>query len=75
MKSLYDKNYRLTEQGNDLDNRTQYQLSDLFCEFIRNGFSPREIAHLMHSSIIDLELAAVMDVVPEDIKNGKDFEP
>ena len=60
MKSLYDKTHRMTEAALALDASTHERLSAIFAEFAAKGFSPREIAHVMHEAVSDLERETVL---------------
>lgn len=60
MKSLYDENHRMTAAAASLDASTHTKLEALFAEFVALGFSPREIAHVMHGTVSIIELETVL---------------
>lgn len=60
MKSLYDKNYRYTTDGTYLDQETIIALGDLFARYVKKGYSPREISHVIQSAIEFMECEFVL---------------
>ena len=60
MTSLYDKDYRYTEWATILGEQTENALTDIFTNFVDEGFSPREIAHIMCATVAQLELMEVI---------------
>lgn len=61
MKSVYDENDRYGVDANRLDQATHQLLKPLFEEWVKNGFSVRQISHVMQGSVIDLELTHMLD--------------
>jgi hypothetical protein len=59
---MYDKDFRYTATATEIDSYTYHALHIMFEEFVERGFSPRDIAHVMHAAVTDLELSAVLDV-------------
>lgn len=59
--SLYDQNWRYTDDGQQLDHKVNDVLRPIFDDFILKGYSPREIAHLLNGVVIQLELENVLD--------------
>lgn len=61
MKSLYNKDYRYTQDAMDLDQQTFLALKNIWDKFIAMGYSPREISHVMQDSVRgDLELIQLL---------------
>lgn len=60
MKSLFTENHKYTDQALTLGSETSKALEDIFKKYIDLGYSPREIAHLMHQEITDIELMEVL---------------
>lgn len=60
MKSLFTEKYRYTDQALALGYETNKDLEDIFKKYIDLGYSPKEIAHLMHQEITDIELMEVL---------------
>jgi hypothetical protein len=58
--SLFDDDNRYTPDATELDSLTHHALEDIFTQFVKKGYSPREIAHIMQLSIFDLELDKVL---------------
>jgi hypothetical protein len=71
MKSLYDHNHRYTPEADALSNETHLALQGIFDRYIAQGYSPREISHIMQADVWELELSAVLGfgVIPP--KEGK----
>jgi hypothetical protein len=63
VKSLYDETFRYTERAGSLDLETAVALKPLFKEAFEAGFNPREIAHIMHQVIVELELDYILDTL------------
>jgi ribosome modulation factor len=61
-KSLYDNEFRYTKDAVALSNATHSLLREIFSQYVKKGYSPREIAHLICGEITDLELNAVLDI-------------
>jgi hypothetical protein len=73
MKSLYSKkDYLLTDEAKNLDDRMYITLEELFAQYIEMGYSPIEISHLIIEDAIELELAAITDKIYNDRKNETD---
>tara|TARA_B110000503_G_C6807136_1_gene273499 strand:+ start:119 stop:298 length:180 start_codon:yes stop_codon:yes gene_type:complete len=58
--SLYDKDCRYTEAAFSLDEKTHNALEKIFADSVKDGASPREVAHIMISVIHGLELFHVL---------------
>ena len=66
-KSLYVKRgHHLNDDGNYLDRITGEVLKNIFSDYIDLGYSPREISHVMHGALNELELWSVLDVRKSD---------
>lgn len=50
----------MTAAAASLDASTHTKLEALFAEFVALGFSPREIAHVMHGTVSIIELETVL---------------
>lgn len=61
MKPLFTDQARYNETGNALHNDVGEQLRPIFEAYVKLGYSPRDIAHIMHWAVSDLELTAVLD--------------
>jgi hypothetical protein len=59
-KSLYDNEYRYTADASDLSQATEAALHSIFDKYIKMGYSPREISHIMNGVILDFELSSVI---------------
>jgi hypothetical protein len=74
MKSLFIQDedpinrYRYNADGQALDTETHKAISAVFEKFVEDGFSPREISHIMQSSIMEHELEAI--ILPYDEKKS-----
>ena len=55
MKSLYTDTFHYSPEALDLVQKTDETLRCLFAEYAKQGYSPREIAHLMSHAITNLE--------------------
>lgn len=81
MKSLYDKNWRYTKDGDSLDRVTNNVLAPIFREWVEQGYSPREISHLMQQIVTDIECETILSKpvtytrqeVVKAREGGKDF--
>jgi hypothetical protein len=66
MKSLYIQDedpinkYRYNADGQALDAETHKAISAVFEKFVEDGFSPREISHIMQGTIMERELEAII---------------
>ena len=60
MKSLYNKNYRYTSEAEAIDREAHNALKLIFKEWYKNGYSPREIAHIINGTVTDFELESVL---------------
>jgi hypothetical protein len=61
-KSLYTDNHRYTVQATELDDLGTGALKGIFNEFVERGYSPREIAHILHGSVTELEMTTVLNL-------------
>ena len=64
-KSLYDLEYRYTADASDLSQATEAALHSIFNKYIKLGYSPREIAHIMNGVILDFELSSIIGAKEE----------
>lgn len=55
-KHLFDEDYRYTIDAQELDKETIQKVEDLFDEYVKYGYSPREIEYIMYSAIKDISL-------------------
>lgn len=62
MKSLFDENFRYTEEANAIGFSTSIACRRIMDEWAGYGYSPREIAHIMKWAISDLELDRLIDI-------------
>lgn len=61
IKPMYNKDFRYTATAYEINAYTNSALQVIFGEFVVQGFSPRDIAHVMHAAITDLEREAVLN--------------
>jgi hypothetical protein len=61
MKSLYREIFRYTDDADRLDYSVMQLLRPIFDIYVKAGYSPREISHLIMGTITELELSAVLD--------------
>lgn len=62
MKFLYDPDsLRYTSDGNELDRQAHAAIDGIFRQWAEQGYSPREIAHLISWTVSDVELTHVLD--------------
>lgn len=61
MKSLYDKKDRYTEEASHLDSETCRHLYPLMREYVKLGYSAREIAHVITNAISVLECELILN--------------
>jgi hypothetical protein len=55
-KSLFDEDERYTPIASDLDLEVHKALLPIFEKYFALGITIREIAYLMHNSVLDVEL-------------------
>lgn len=60
MKSLYDENGKYTEDAMKLDRETNEAIDDLFNKYVADGYSPREISHVMMATVSEIELTLLL---------------
>lgn len=60
VKSLYNEDCRHTDDADSLHYETVNALRSIFDKYLELGYSPREISHIMQSTVYDFELAAVL---------------
>lgn len=60
MKNIYDENDRYTLEANRLDEEVRALILPLFERYVREGWSVRQISHLMQGTIYELELRAML---------------
>lgn len=61
MKSLYNEDFSLNDDGAKLDNEATAALEDVFARFVEQGYSPREISQIVGISLNVLELFHVLE--------------
>lgn len=61
MKTLFDNNFRYTNDALTLEDIVTSHLKHVFKKHVEEGFSPREISLIMQSAIAMLEMEAVMN--------------
>lgn len=60
-KRLFNDDDTWTNEALSLDDRTSSACKKIFADMVAEGFSIREISHVMQFSIVDLELCASLD--------------
>jgi hypothetical protein len=58
--TLYNKDYRYTSDAEEIDRRALAALQGIFNDMVARGYNPREIAHVIHAVVFDLELNAIL---------------
>lgn len=71
MKSLFDDNAKWTPEGNQLSNEVSHLLTPLFKKWMANGFSPRDIAHIISGEVHMTECCEIMTRDAEIHKQNK----
>lgn len=68
--SLFD-NDKYTAHANDLARETHNALKTIFARYKSAGFSARDIAHVMHGTVTDVECSLLLDLDSEtSVKGG-----
>lgn len=62
-ESLYDDDYRYTALADGLDARVRAALQPIFDEYVKFGFSPREISHLIQTTVFEIEHETLLDLM------------
>ena len=60
-KSYFSEYFRYQPDGTALHIRAYNVLHSLFQQEVEKGYSPREIAHVIHHTVLDLEMESVLD--------------
>jgi hypothetical protein len=63
MKNIFRDDERYSDVANTLDEETHALLKPLFQRYVSEGYSPRQISHLMHLTVLDLETTSVLELV------------
>ena len=71
MKSLYNEDHRYTKAGEALDRATFQAVNSLFMKWAEDGYSPREIAHIMQGAINEMELSTIIGWNKNEIQPEK----
>ena len=58
--SLYDKTNRYTEDALVLATQAEDVLDKVFLKWVAAGYSPREISHVIHGVVTDMELEEIL---------------
>lgn len=70
--SLYSPDGTYTDEALDLVNSGHASLVPVFKEYVKKGFSIREITQILHWSVLDLELDAVLESFSDDLIKDKE---
>ena len=71
MPSLFTtKGFFYTDEATKLDYEALEKLKPLFQTYAGLGFSPREIAHVLHAAVTDVEIDFILDQRPEEGRDG-----
>lgn len=62
MKSLYDKNFKYTEDALAFANEIFNAIRPIFEKYSKIGFSPRELSHIAQAEIMDKELDTILSI-------------
>lgn len=74
-KPMFDHNARLNEDGQMLLNEVTRAIYDLGRGYIRDGFSPREVGHIVGMVALDIELEGVLTLDHQELPTGKSQAP
>lgn len=66
MKTLFDKNFKYTLSGTDVFTHVCSVLDSLFDGLVNMGYSPRELAVILHHAVTDSECKAVLNYRKKD---------
>jgi len=69
VKSLYDKNLRYTPEAFKIDEEAYPTVKAIFDRWIEQGYSPREISHILQACVVDYELYSVLDFRDDPIES------
>lgn len=69
---MYDENMRHTDAANALADKAHALIKPLFVEYIKLGYSPRDIAHIMQAEVNLIELGHVLDMRNESTHSSND---
>lgn len=72
MAALYDKNHRYTPMAEILESRVNDAIKPIFDDMVKNGFSPREISHIIKQAVCDIELTVVLASPADDYTESCD---
>lgn len=61
MSSLFDENFKYTNVANQIEHRCSPMIVDTFSKYYNLGFSPREIAVVLHNLITEVELETIIE--------------
>lgn len=59
-KSLFDEKFKFTQESLSIDQEVSNSLLPIIQKYVSLGFSPREIAHVIHGAVFELELHVVL---------------
>lgn len=60
--SLFDKDFRYTPDASRISDQFNAAVHDIFARAVANGFSPREVSHLLIGEAHDLECSTVLEL-------------
>ncbi|RKX63746.1 MAG: hypothetical protein DRP42_07280 [Tenericutes bacterium] len=60
MKQLYGKKGEYTQEARDLHKEADDLIRPLFDKCVADGYSPRDVSHLIKAAIGDIELETVL---------------
>ncbi len=60
MKTLYDKDWRLLDDGIAISDEASEVLSPIIKAYVDKGYSAREISHIVKSVVYEIELEHVL---------------
>ena len=64
MKNLYDKDARYTLQAELVEGEAYPTIRAIFDRWVKEGYSPRDISHILHGCVTECELMTVLDMNP-----------
>jgi len=60
MKSFFDENHRFTPEAEALDRELDKVIRPIFDKYVKLGYSPREISHILTLAALMSECEAIL---------------
>lgn len=68
---MYDQDCRQLRVAVELDNQTCAAVFPMFQNLIKEGYSPRDISHVILLSVMECEMSSLLGMNQDDIQTGK----